>query len=209
MVHDWLRLAHVEDSTTVQACARGHLLEKRLSVVAAAGGLPGRACLNAPLRSRLKPPKEFHMSIWQRHSIEVRIREILASVPRGEHHFGRPFLGAYQIAIAFAQRYPQAVDHIGKPVGGRDTGHRDSLAKYFANQLSRRILDQSLPDIEGAFLNGLFLQSLEYDNRGETVPSSLGEANMSMFRLADSPARSADSHRAGRCGGYRTAVEST
>lgn len=125
------------------------------------------------------------MSIWQRHSIEVRIREILASVPRGEHHFGRPFLSAYQIAIAFARDYPQAADEIGKPVGGRGTGRHDSLAKYFANELSRRIRDDSLPGIEGAFLDGLFLHSLEYDNRGETVASSLGVANMSMFRLAD------------------------
>ena len=134
------------------------------------------------------------MSIWQRHSIEARIREILASVPRGNHHFGRPFFSAYQIAIAFAQRYPQVADHIGKAVGGRDTGRHDSLAKYFANQLSRRIRHDSLPGIEGAFLNGRFLQSLEYENRGETVASSLGEANMSIFRLR-TDARSARTTR--------------
>ena len=43
------------------------------------------------------------MSIWQSHSIEAPIREILASVPLDGHHFGRPFLTAYQIAIAFEQ----------------------------------------------------------------------------------------------------------
>ncbi len=135
------------------------------------------------------------MSIWQRHSIEASIREILASVPRGEHHFGRPFLSAYQIAIAFAQQL-SAGGRSNRQAGWRpDTGRRDSLAKYFANQLSRRILDQSLPGIEGAFLNGLFLQFLEYDNRGETVPSSLGEANMSMFRLVDLTARNARTTR--------------
>ncbi|MDE0006123.1 MAG: hypothetical protein OXQ29_25820, partial [Rhodospirillaceae bacterium] len=79
------------------------------------------------------------MSIWQDHAIEQRIREILASVPDEGHHFGLPFLTAYQIAIAFDQRHPREADLIAKPVGGKDTGRHDSLAKYFANQLSRRI----------------------------------------------------------------------
>ena len=67
-----------------------------------------------------------------------------------------------------------------------DTGRHDSLAKYFANQLSRRIRDGSLTGIEGRYLNGRFLESLRYDNEGETVASSLGRANMSMFRLTGS-----------------------
>ena len=124
------------------------------------------------------------MSIWQDHSIEQRIREILASVPDEGHHFGRPFLSAYQIAIAFEQRYRHQADLIDKPVGGQDTGRHDSLAEYFANQISRRIRDGKLPGIEGRYLNGQFLESLQYDNEGETVASSLGRANMSIFRLA-------------------------
>ena len=124
------------------------------------------------------------MSIWQDHAIESRIREILASVPDRRHHFGRPFLSAYQIAIAFDQRHPQAAALIAKPVGGRHTGRHDSLAKYFANQLSGRIRNGQLPGIEGRYLNGRFLESLRYDNGGETVASSLGRANMSIFRLA-------------------------
>ncbi|MDE0367082.1 MAG: hypothetical protein OXP09_16115 [Gammaproteobacteria bacterium] len=124
------------------------------------------------------------MSIWQDHAIEQRIREILASVPDEGHHFGLPFLTAYQIAIAFDQRHPREADLIAKPVGGKDTGRHDSLAKYFANQLSRRIKKGDLPGIEGRFLNGQFLRSLEYHNRGETVASSLGRADMAIFRLA-------------------------
>ena len=124
------------------------------------------------------------MSIWEDHAIEQRIREILAAVPDEGHHFGRPFLTAYQIAIAFDQHHRQAADAIAKPVGGRDTGLHDSLAKYLANQLSRRIRAGTLPDIEGCFLNGRFLRSLEYDNGSQTVASSLGQANLSMFRLA-------------------------
>lgn len=124
------------------------------------------------------------MSIWQDHAIERRIREILASVPDEGHHFGRPFLTAYQIAIAFDQRHRREADLIAKPVGGKDTGRHDSLAKYFANQLSRRIRKGTLSGIEGRFLNGQFLRSLEYHNRGETVASSLGQADMAIFRLA-------------------------
>ena len=124
------------------------------------------------------------MSIWQDHSIETRIREILASVPDDGHHFGRPFLSAYQIAIAFDQRFRHEADLIAKPVGGKDTGRHDSLAEYFANQLSRRIRSRTLTGIEGRFLTGRFLECLEYRNLGERVASSLGQANMSIFRLA-------------------------
>ena len=124
------------------------------------------------------------MSIWQHHAIERRIREILASVDNKDHHFGRPFVTAYQIAIAFDQNYPHEARLIGKPVGGKDTGTHDSLAKYFANQLSRLISEDKLPGIEGRYLSGRFLNSLQYDNCGEAVTSSLGHANMSIFRLA-------------------------
>ena len=124
------------------------------------------------------------MSIWQRYAIEPRIREILASVPYDGHHFGRAFLSAYQIAIAFEQLHTHDASLIAKPVGGKDAGRHDSLAKYFANQISKRISNGTLTGIEGRYLNGRFLKSLQYNNRSKTVASSLGEANMSMFRLA-------------------------
>ena len=124
------------------------------------------------------------MSIWHDHSVDSHIREILASVPESGDHFGRPFLSPYQIAIAFDQQYEHIARLIAKPVGGTHTGRHDSLAQYFANQLSRRIRNGELRDIEGRYLDGRFLESLRYDNGGETVTSSLRQANMSIFRLA-------------------------
>ena len=87
-------------------------------------------------------------------------------------------------AIAFERLHPGDAGLIGKPVGGKDTGRYDSLAEYFANQLSRRIDKGTITDIEGRSLDGRFLKCLQYDNRGDTVTSSLGQANMSIFRLA-------------------------
>ena len=59
------------------------------------------------------------MSIWNDYSIELRIRDILDVESRREgHHFGRPFLTAYQIAILFAERYQEDLDAIGKEIGG-------------------------------------------------------------------------------------------
>ena len=125
------------------------------------------------------------MSIWDEFSMEARIRHILADVPRRDHHFGRPFLTAYQIAISFEQTYRQDAQHISKRVGGKGTGERDSLARYIANQLSRRLANDALPGIEGRFLNGRFLQSLKYRNLDESVEASTGKRKLSIFRIAD------------------------
>lgn len=47
------------------------------------------------------------MSKWEDLNIETHIREILNDVEYyREHHFLRPFLTAYQIAIKFNQRFP-------------------------------------------------------------------------------------------------------
>ena len=79
------------------------------------------ACASAT-RHRSPFPRGVPMSIWQDHSIEARFRDILASVPDEGHHFGRPFLSAYQIAIAFDQQFRAR----GEPdrQAGRRQGHR-------------------------------------------------------------------------------------
>ncbi|MDE0395537.1 MAG: hypothetical protein OYK82_12255 [Gammaproteobacteria bacterium] len=128
------------------------------------------------------------MSMWETYSLESRIRKILHEVPtrHSDHHFGRPFLTAYQIAICFAKRYPSDYATIGKDIGGKATGQRDSLAKYFANQLSRRIKSGVLTDIEGRFLNLRQLRSLKFDDGVRRFESSLGPSSeLSLFRIVD------------------------
>ena len=126
--------------------------------------------------------------MWETFSLESRIRKILLDVPLREsgHHFGRPFLTAYQIAICFSKLYPGDYAKIGKNIGGKATGQKDSLAKYFANQLSRRIKSGALTDIEGRFLNLRYLRPLKFDDGSRRFESSLGpSAELSLFRIDD------------------------
>jgi len=58
------------------------------------------------------------MSIWEDFGFEKSIREILRSVKpkhqQPDHHFGRPFLTAYQIAIEYKKLYSDKFDQVGK-----------------------------------------------------------------------------------------------
>ena len=127
------------------------------------------------------------MTIWEDFLIEARVRAILDVPPRGPgHHFGRPFLTAYQIAISFAERFPSDHSLIGKHIGGKGAGPSQSLAQYLAWQLSARIKNHRLPGIEGADLHGTHLRKLEYHSKQGDLESSTGSsAELSMFRLAD------------------------
>jgi hypothetical protein len=129
------------------------------------------------------------MSVWQQHSIEARIIAILQEVPEDrEHHFGRPFLTAYQITLAFAQRHPDAVTAIGEPIGGAGIGQRSSLAQYLARELSQRIARGQLPQVEGAFLSNHYLDDVTFTSGGDVIRSSLTESQypLSMFRIRPS-----------------------
>ena len=125
------------------------------------------------------------MSIWKDFSFEARIRGIL-DVPSREpgHHFGRPFLTAYQIAISFAERFPDDHDLIGKQIGGKGTGPSHSLAQHLAQQHSDRIWNGRAAGIEGADLHGTHLKKLGYRSSEGNVESSTGSSSeLSMFRL--------------------------
>ena len=127
------------------------------------------------------------MTTWEEFSIEARVREILDVPPREPgHHYGRPFLTAYQIAISFAERFPTDHGFIGKQIGGKGTGPSQSLAQYLARELSARIRNHRLPGIEGADLHGTHLKKLEYHSREGVLESSTGSSSeLSMFRLAE------------------------
>lgn len=125
------------------------------------------------------------MSYWHDNNLEEKVMEILSD-PAGydpDHHFGRPFLTAYQVAIEFASRHADDCARLDLPVGGAGTGRRNSLAQYLARQLSGEIKAGHIPHIEGRFLCGQYLREISFDNRGETIHSSV--RTLSMFRLRD------------------------
>jgi hypothetical protein len=127
------------------------------------------------------------MSNWNSYNIETKVRVILSEVEyhNPKHHFGRPFMTAYQLAIEFARRYPQEFVNLGYPIGGRGSGVQISLALYLARQLSARIKSVKITDIEGGFLSNLHLDNITFGNVGQKIESSLTKTNadLSMFRL--------------------------
>ncbi len=126
-------------------------------------------------------------SLWDQLQMDVKISQILDVQSHApNHHFGRPFLTPYQIAISFQQRFQQDFQTIGKPVGGKGTGQQDSLAQYIALELSKRIQDQRITNIEGRFLHRANLHALQYEEGGNVIESSSMQAyDLSMYRLID------------------------
>lgn len=126
------------------------------------------------------------MAKWEELNIEAHISEILGEVEYyREHHFNRPFLTAYQLAIKFNQRFQNEVRELGFPVGGEGVGQRNSLAQYLAGQISKRIVSGELQGIEGAFISSNDLETISFKNGDEIIVSSLTETqyDLSMFRL--------------------------
>lgn len=127
------------------------------------------------------------MSQWEDFRFEERIREILQEVTyyRENHHFGRPFLTAYQIAIEYARRYPDDFRQMDLQIGGRGIGERNSLAQYIAGQLSQRMQSGALLDFEGGFISNNHLLEISFENDNQRITSSLTdtEYDLSMFRL--------------------------
>ena len=124
-------------------------------------------------------------SFWQQHNIEDRVIQILKGVEDEDHHFGRPFLTAYQLAIEFDRRHHDIVIQLGKEVGGADTGERTSLAQYLALELSRQIRDNPDYPVEGAFISNQNVRELSYNRGNEVLKSSVTGSgySLSMFRL--------------------------
>jgi hypothetical protein len=128
------------------------------------------------------------MSVWGDFEVESKITDILRDIPYQEaHHFGRPYLSAYQLAITVDRRWPRVRDALGNPpVGGLGSGTRNSLAQYLAGELSRRIKSGELTTVEGAFLTDEHLVELVYaESDGRQVTSSLTGSgyDLSLFRL--------------------------
>jgi hypothetical protein len=129
------------------------------------------------------------MSIWSEHDLTDKVVTILTDVHCNNdvHHFGRPYVSAYQIAIEMERRFPETVAAIGKPVGGAGTGQHNSLAQYLSNELSKLIkrLEVDYP-IEGAFFSNENVSAITFtDAEGGIVTSSLvgTDFDMALYRL--------------------------
>ena len=128
------------------------------------------------------------MSVWATEQVEERIIEILGDVQgtHGDHHFGRPYLSAYQLAIEMERRYPQVRAALGCPLGGVGAGEHRSLAQYLARQLSERIRSNALYPVEGRFIAHDDLIELVYRAPdGQPLVSSLTDSqdDLSLYRL--------------------------
>jgi hypothetical protein len=105
------------------------------------------------------------VSKWDQNDLTAKVVEVLQGVRRNndQHHFGRPYITAYQLAFELQRVYPETVEAIGKPLGGSGVGQHDSVAQYLANELSRRIKTQGLEcPVEGAFLSNQNVRSMTF-----------------------------------------------
>lgn len=125
------------------------------------------------------------MSLWDQYGLEEKIRNILKSEDyyNPKHHFGKPYLSGYQIAIEFAIRYPETFNQLGYPIGGLGI-QQQSLAQYFSQRLSARINSGQITDIEGGFLSNTHLNDITFDDNGYLLNSSLTKSNyaLTIFR---------------------------
>lgn len=129
------------------------------------------------------------LSVWVDHDVETKVIEVLQDVPVGtpRHHFGRPYLTAYQLAIELDRRYPQVASALGQLVGGAGIGQHNSLAQYLARELSRHIRDDPTFSVEGGSMSSKDVRSLIFDSPQGPVTSSLTGSgfDLSMFRLSN------------------------
>lgn len=128
-------------------------------------------------------------SFWKDNDLEEKVVKLLSRIEyyQPDHHLGRPFLTAYQLAIQFKQSHKTIFECFGHPLGGRGTGKHFSFTSYLAGQLSQRIKSGEIGGVEGAFLSNQQLLEISFNDDGETVTSSLTgtEYDLSMFRYVD------------------------
>ena len=126
------------------------------------------------------------MTKWEQFEMERKITEVLSMAKfKTEHHFGKPFLTPYQIAIELTGRDHRLCEDLGMELGGVGTGLQNSLTQYIAQQLSTRIKNEEIRNIEGAFIFNMHLTDLVFkDSKGHEIHSSNSDQDgLTMFRL--------------------------
>jgi hypothetical protein len=136
--------------------------------------------------SRRDATSGAEVSQWKNLGIEEKIIDVLGDVPRDEsHHFGRPFMTAYQVAIGVCRLDPSILNAMSMEIGGRDVAQEKSFSWYVAWQLSKRIKSGSLPSVEGRYLSALYQTGLSYEAHDGSEVASSKDDYVSMFRLRD------------------------
>ena len=110
------------------------------------------------------------------------VLEILRNTPEYEtnHHLGRPFLSAYQIAIRFAEAHAEDEDVQNLEIGGAGIGENNSLAKSLARFLSMQIRNGERR-IEGGFISHDNLNEMTFSG-GIAVSTLNSKPAHSIFR---------------------------
>lgn len=137
------------------------------------------------------------MSIWESHAVLDAVVDALNEVHLnnpGGHHFGRPYLTAYQLAIKVDAAHPAIRSALDVPIGGAGVGERSSLAQYLGRELSRRIKQAEANNehypVAGAFISNEHLTELRYVTAaGQPLVSSLTGTgfDLSLFRFNPAP----------------------
>ena len=121
------------------------------------------------------------MSLWRNEDIANKLVDILRTIDykEGHHHFGKPFLTSYQLAIEFEKRFPAVANMLPahSEIGGEGTGEYNSLSQYIGRQISGHYDDMRALGIECGFLSSNDLVKLEFS---QNVCSSVKD--VSMFR---------------------------
>ena len=128
-------------------------------------------------------------SKWQQYNLEALLTAILASVesrPTAGHHFGPSYLTAYQLAIELKKRHPDVARALDYPLGGEGIGQHTSLAQYIGSELSRRIHNGEIMQIEGALLSDFHVAEVVFKYDGAKIKSSLAGFGFdhALFRIA-------------------------
>jgi hypothetical protein len=126
------------------------------------------------------------MAKWEQYDMESKIKEVLSDVRFDPaHHFRRPFLTPYQIAIELTYRHPTICEDLGMELGGAGTGLENSLTQYIAQRLSARIKSGDIRNIEGAFISSMHLTDMVFKDSEdlEIHSSNTDQDTLSMFRL--------------------------
>lgn len=126
------------------------------------------------------------MSEWEQ-SFEAEVFRLLDQEEfdiREDHHFGHPFVSAYQIAVAFERDNRELCQRLNKVIGAGDG--LENLPTYIAHELSRRIRTAGTDyPIEAVWLSGTGLPTILYRHNKETKQGTPNRKHngYSLYRL--------------------------